>query len=211
MLYNPATRTLTLARKNCHGCYGSGTTATKISCPTCKGTGRGPRGGRGKCLNCFGSGHSWDHENRAICQRCDGINPDKHEAEDWTDRVPAEALNALAVEYVTQDRAGTFNEGFLGLGSLWSCTDYGRAWDALTGPNGPRNVVPFLAKVVKELLDGGTQACKLLPKDYDRKSQTQTLPAGVIVQVHRNGYVVIVDPREYSETAKLAALLTGRK
>ena len=124
MRYDAATHTLHLGKKNCW--CGDGTQSRKMPCPTCNGTGKGPRGGRNGCRKCYGSGNAYDHDNRVPCSKCGGDYID-HDDENWCDNAPAGLVQSLPWAVMRQNRAQSFAEAYLGTG-LFSCTDYGTAW-----------------------------------------------------------------------------------
>jgi hypothetical protein len=182
MLFDLTTRTLTLDVKQCTRCGGRGDQPTHITCPRCNGTQRGPRGGRGGC-GCYG-GKVWDHENRVTCDNCHG-NPDGASRETWTDAAPVEAVMSMSLIVIRQDRGGSWNESYLGLGCLWSSVDYGERWER-------EDDTPLLEEIVEQLRHDRTQACKIIASDYDRDAPTAQVARGLAILLHRNGYSVRV-------------------
>jgi hypothetical protein len=177
MRYDAQTHTLHLERKDCS--CGDGTQSRRIDCPGCKGTGKGPRGGRNGCRKCYGSGNAWDHDNRVPCTRCNGdyIN---HDPENWCDKAPAGLVQSLPWAVVRQDRSQSFAEAYLGTG-LFSCTDYGTAWDA-------NDDAALIATLKSE--ERHTQAIKICRKTDDP-----------LVYLVATGIVVILTPNGYSPVA----------
>lgn len=97
------------------------------------------------------------------------------------------------VHVKAENRPGTWNEAHLGLGSVVSCTDYGRRWDALVDAAKSDTLESALESLRDEArmqLRRGTQWIKLTRED-------DTLATDIVVRVHRNGYTVqAVDARE---------------
>ena len=188
MKLDHATRTLTLEATDCRQCkYGTpGTGPTPVACPTCKGTGKGPRGKARGCRNCYGSGRAWDHETRQPCSSCGGnyIGADR---EDFCDSAPVDAVLSLPLSIVRIGRANTWNENYLGIGTLWSCTDYGRTAES--------DDDAILADIRGKLATDRTQATKIV-HPYERDAQTATLVDSLVIVVTRNGYSV----RPYTTT-----------
>lgn len=180
MLFDPIASTLTLDFKDCTRCYGKGDGPTRIDCPTCKGTGKGARGGRGGCRNCHGNGQAYDHDLRVVCPHCGGA-PASKSRETWTDTAPIDAVMSMSLVVMRQDRGGSFNEGFLGLGCLWSCTDYGERWKR-------EDDTPLLEEIAGKLRTDRTQACKIIAGERDRDTETMPLAAGLVIVLHRDGY-----------------------
>lgn len=115
---------LILEKKNCTHCR-LGSVPSRISCPKCNGTGNGPRGGKRGCRNCHGFGDSWDHDNRVVCDYCNG---DYYESQLETpfDHIHF-AKDDVEIKVVRdlEARELTLEESYFGVG-LFSCTDYGR-------------------------------------------------------------------------------------
>jgi len=185
MLFDRKAFTLTRDLTDCDRCrFTPGTVATEKPCPKCEGTGNGPRGGARGCRMCHGFGKAYDQEHRSTCPKCHGA-PQRVELESWTDHAPAEAVGAMQLRVARQDRDTSWNEQYLGLGCLWSSTDYGKAWD--------RTDIEVLSDVREQLLNGRTQASKLLAVEYDRDALTLPIVRGLVVVVSRNGYSVRPD------------------
>ncbi len=127
-----------------------GKVAGKKVCPKCKGTRRGPRGGRNKC-GCY-DGTVPDFTNLVTCGRCNG-----------TATVPETDCSTITQEQwaafefkVIRDPDGQFgfNEAYLGLGYVSTYGDHGAAWGA--GVANDHNIV------AKVKADGGyIQATKI--------------------------------------------------
>lgn len=113
---------LTLGTKDCF--CGDGTVAKRLPCPACKGTGNGPRGGKGGCRKCYGSGTHYDQSVRETCRVCNGAFKDA-EPENLCDRLSDEDFRAIPVRVYRSDRTQSWNEAHLGHGCVYSVTDYG--------------------------------------------------------------------------------------
>lgn len=119
---------LVMGKKNCK--CSNGQQAGRITCPTCKGTGRGARGGARKCQGgCYGDGQKWSWEHPVTCTNCNG-NYINFEDEDRCDYMPDEIWQGLEFKVYRHNRPLTGNESLLGIGCVFSCTDYGDAWKA---------------------------------------------------------------------------------
>jgi RecJ-like exonuclease len=112
---------LVLGHKDCY--CGDGTVAARLTCPACKGTGNGPRGGRGGCRKCYGSGTAYDQNVRTTCSRCNGAFKD-FLTEDLCDHISDDDWNAFEFRVYHSNRQMTWGESYLGAG-VYSCTDYG--------------------------------------------------------------------------------------
>lgn len=117
-------------KKPCWNCC-KGEISSRKPCPKCNGT---KKRGRGTCRNCTGShlkpideGTIIDWDNPQTCPKCNG-NYQNQENETITDYLSVEELKKLPVKVFYQDRDITWNEANLGLGCIYSCEDYGRAW-----------------------------------------------------------------------------------
>lgn len=114
-----------LGHKNCY-CE-DGTQSTRIPCGECKGTGNGKRGGRGGCRKCNGSRNDYDHINRSTCSRCKG-NPTNFERETLCDYLPDGVWESLTFKVIRNNAPMSIAESLIGIGCVFSCTDYGTAW-----------------------------------------------------------------------------------
>jgi hypothetical protein len=173
---------LTLDRMNCTACSFNqpGTMSTVLPCPT---NGKGPKGGRDGCRTCHGSRRHYDHETRVPCSQCGGAY-ERAAVETFTDSAPREAILTLAetLTVVRQDRAGTWNEAYLGIGSLWSCSDYGRAWE--------RPDEELVAEIRERLTTERVQACKIV-QPYERVDTDARLVDRLVIVLHRDGYLIV--------------------
>jgi hypothetical protein len=113
------------------------------------------------------------------CTRCNGdyIN---HSPENWCDYAPAGLVQSLPWAVVRQDRSQSFAEAYLGTG-LFSCTDYGTAWDA-------NDDAALIAAIKAD--ERHTQAIKICRKTDDP-----------LVYLVATGIVVILTPNGYSPVA----------
>lgn len=143
------------------------------------------------CTRCEGSGRVLDAPDPTTrCWSCKGrpdripanipeVLPPADEFGD-TDFVPRDLGQELADSFgyvvVREDRAGTWEEHNLGLGGIWSSTDYGEAWrqgdDTL-----------LAAKVHEHIAESPGQWCKF----YDRTSRKKA--EFIVIRLHRHGYV----------------------
>lgn len=173
--YDASTRTLTPTTTDCVSCDENGTQPTRVPCPTCKGTGSGPRGGRGKCRKCYGNGNACDHDHRVTCAQCGGSNT---KPATMYDSVRSEMLAALCDEItwrvVRSARGQTWSEAHLGLGCIVSVTDYG-AHETMTDDD-------LITKVREGM--SYTQACKIAD------TKTGRLADFIVIDCSRNGYSV---------------------
>lgn len=121
---------LILEQGSCHWCDGSGLRAGNKSCPTCNGSGRGPRGGKGKCRSCFGRGITPDFANLVECELCHGT---KIQPEDRYDFLPEAIWKQLPFKVLRRDRDMSWAEQYLGMmardsevfHNVYSVMDYG--------------------------------------------------------------------------------------
>ena len=127
MKINHETRTLELGHKDCTSCQ-HGTVPTRKNCAACKGTGNGPRGGKGKCRPCYGTGNRWDHEDRAACPKCGG-EYEAHDDEGICDTIGEEWIGMVRWRVVRMpDKELSLVQSLVGVGgSLYTVVDYGRS------------------------------------------------------------------------------------
>ena len=175
MLYDNTTRTLTLDKRDCY--CGDGTQNWVGPCPVCDGTGRGPRGGARGCKTCWGGGRKVDQSRTMTCTRCNG-DWQRMEDENWTHDAPDEAVLSLPIRVVRSERRMSWVESYIGLG-LWSCTDYGRAWEGTDAD--------VIEKVTADLRH--VQACKITRKTDDEK--VLVLCDELVIALSPQGYSVI--------------------
>ncbi len=118
---------ITLELRPCTSCNGSGRAAKQVTCPACKGTGNGPKGGHNGCKKCSGLRYVYSRTETVTCGSCDGAG---HVPENDCDTMPDAWWQALTFKVYRHERAISFNEYLLGLGCVFSCTDYGRAYES---------------------------------------------------------------------------------
>lgn len=140
--------TVVLGERECVMCR-DGKTAGRIQCRTCRGTGRGAKGGRNGCKRCNGSRIEFSADHPVTCGRCKGKG---RVPETLTDYIDHADWQALEFRVYRQDREISGNESLLGLGCAWSCMDYGEAWE--------RNDDAALIHHVR-VSPYGIQACKI--------------------------------------------------
>jgi RecJ-like exonuclease len=174
-----------------HG-YANATTAATamrngrgMTCPECKGTGKGRFPMTTNCYSCKEGnviesampGDSWAEIDRSL--RYEHARKDAAKA----------YADAVEIRIIAQNRAGTWNEAHLGLGSIVSVTDYGRTWDVLataarSGDEDTLNVaLDALRSKIREESLNSFQWIKVITAD-----DTTASVIGVIL--HRNGYTV---------------------
>jgi DnaJ-class molecular chaperone len=161
---------LVLETKNCSNCD-NGTVPSKISCKKCNGSGNGPKGGKGRCRSCYGSGSVWDHDNREKCKKCNGIF-ENAEKETMCDYIPEFIWESLPIRVEKINKKTTWNEQNLGLGFIFCCVDYGRAYHD--------NDEKVIADVKKHK---GVQASKIVDDNYNFAKE-------IVVTVKLDGYQV---------------------
>jgi hypothetical protein len=163
--------TVVFEERQCSSCLHDtpGQIAGKQPCATCSGTGKGKRGKVGGCQSCHGYQTQPDFDNLVPCPRCQETGL---VAETITDTIPSEIVRSLPVVVIREDRRATWNEQYLGLGSLWSTIDYGRSWQL---PD---------AEVIAQARESMTfvQACKVAPDGI--------LCQALCILLHRQGYTL---------------------
>lgn len=178
MKINTETRTLSLGKKDCTSCN-HGEVATRRACPSCHGTGDGPRGGKGKCRKCYGSGNHWDWDNPSQCPKCHG-QYEGHDDEGICDRIALEDWKDLVRWTVVRPDGGEIGRmaGLIGVrDAIVTVMDYGRM---LAAADDEEVVRQAIASVGSE-----TQAVKIV------RGAERLLADEIAVAVYRNGYVVL--------------------
>jgi RecJ-like exonuclease len=159
------------------------------------------RNGHGrKCSYCDGSGEL-TYPMTLNCYRCDAgvvvtsALPGQAWPEDSTRHIRYQSgrgevakayADAVTIVVKGADRMGTWNEAYLGLGSIVSVTDYGTVFDALVKAAVEDRLdaeVERVRGIARERVAEGTQWVKLTREDG-------TLAEAVVMTVHRNGYTV---------------------
>lgn len=169
-----------------------------VACVKCKGTGRR---GNGRCRECKRWNESWRADRRPIgmvpdykrpmpggpCGSCDGTG---EVLATPTDTLPAETLadvlTVCPVRMYPANRELSWSEAHLGMlrgiGTLWSCTDYGTAWNAyVADPDAA------LATIAAKVTTDRVQACKLT-------DETGLVVDHIGILLARDGYTVVAVP-----------------
>lgn len=116
-------------RVTCWDCSGTRVVTRNQLCPNWNK----PQKGKA-CPHCGSKtkhGHQTVGEHQTNCSRCDlegKIQEDRfsHIPSDWWKDY---ALNKVKIEVTRINRGQTFNEAYLGIGVIGSCTDYGELWN----------------------------------------------------------------------------------
>lgn len=174
------------------------------ACPTCHGTRQVPkqRGAKGykECPKCLGIGSVEDADHPVTCPRCGG-----------TAVVPQNSCSRVSMAWVVeripfrvvrQDRGVSFNESYLGFGCLWSCGDYGVAWES--------GDEAILAEVMDTNRHHSTQFINFVRKEDNAVAKW------IAIAVNRGGYSVraVYDSdaplaRAADEVSPVAAMVVG--
>lgn len=184
------TGTLILESKDCTTCDDERTPVGTIVksftykvCQKCKGTGMR---GRGRCRECnerngyFSTvsprkpGYVPDYSQIAEIETCPSCGGNPHNAmmEDLTDYINLDIIRALPFEVRHRDNARqTFNQAYLGIGTVYSVTDYGR-YRTQTDE-----------EIIERVKDGlNPQACNYVDRD------TLELCKEIVILTNNNGY-----------------------
>jgi hypothetical protein len=130
-----------------------GLVAKRVACPTCKGTGRGVKGGRDGCKKCHGFRTAYSDTENVTCSACNGT---ARVPENSCDTMPDEMYLGLPFKVYRHARQLTYGESLLGWGCVYSCEDYGTAYHA--------SDEKILADVRAHL---GVQLCKVANKELE--------------------------------------------
>lgn len=181
MKIDAATRTISLDTEPCSCTWGNGTPGKqpgRKTCPTCNGTRRGPRGKIGGCRACY-NGTVPDFANLVTCERCNGT---ASVPETTCSRLPDDVRRMFwditPVRVFLADRGISFNESYLGLGTLYSMADYGRAWEGME-----KDREGTLRKITDEMRKESIQATTIMDK-------SKRLCDHIVVIITRGGYSV---------------------
>ena len=119
---------LVFGPRECTNCWGNGVENRQAPCPTCKGTGRGPRGGKNACRKCVMQGCGYIYIHDVPCTNCvaKGVPTASASQSDRYDYVSLEIWRSLTFKVYRSNRPQTGNEAILGHGCISSVTDYGR-------------------------------------------------------------------------------------
>lgn len=150
-------------------------------CPTCNGTRRGPRGGKNRCRDCF-TGSVPDFENHEVCGNCNGSQEQPETMTSILSKVQRQAIiGHLNFRLYIADRGMSFNESYLGLGTIYSVGDYGAAFELLADADEDTRT-KFLEGLRDEINGSSLQPCKVA------NNETRELCNHIAVVVHRGGY-----------------------
>lgn len=168
--------------------YGGYKTAANAAKALANGTGV-------HCRDCDGSGRK-AYPMTNTCHACtDGlIVTDAMPGDAWPDDISRQVIfshmrrggpgqayaDAIAYSVQIQDRPGTWNEAYLGMGSIVSVTDYGRAYEEAAAGSTDR----ILAEAREAV--SSTQWVKLT----DMEGAPRRLATLILVVIHRNGWTV---------------------
>lgn len=201
MEYNAATHTLTLGQTDCSACKYMGKPGqipvlVEADCPKCKGTGKR---GNGTCRNYGCVRGKKEVLSDTLWQTCSKCKGSTLQAETWCDYAPSEAVTAIPVRVTRQNRDISMNESLLGLGCLWSCTDYGSAWDG--------DDADLQVKITEQLATQRVQATNIVDRE------TGAVVDEIIVIVSRGGYSLRTgsgaEARASRELSYAAGLVVG--
>jgi hypothetical protein len=172
--------------------YGPYKTAATAATALARGTGS-------KCYSCNGVGstvepdttHCYDcHDGKVVVSAMPGDAwgdaPNRVKYSHMTGAAQDAYRDAVEYRVTIANRVGTWNEAHLGLGSVASCTDYGRRWDECTAP-GEHNLTRR-AQGIAALVDDvrttlSTQWIQLTTAD-------DTIADTLVIELHRHGYTV---------------------
>jgi hypothetical protein len=160
---------LVFGTEECCMCREDGTTAGYKPCPVCFGTNRTKGGkGKGECRKCF-NGRVVAPEIRVTCGTCNGTHTLQSTS---TSFLPDGIYSGLEFKVFRSERPQTWNEAYLGIGTVYGCTDYGRHQNMSDDE--------LIADVRKH---GSVQACKI--------SRDGELCKYIGIYTNRNGYSVV--------------------
>lgn len=145
----------------------NGLVAGYKTCPDCKGTMRGKRGGKNGCKTCYG-GKVHDFVNKVTCQGCNGTYQRK--ASRYS-QLPKDIFRSLRFEVGKHTGNQDFNQAYLGAGYITTVTDYGRS-AGMTDEQ-------LIAEVRED--KGWLQALNVLDKD-------ERICKAVVISRNSNGY-----------------------
>lgn len=173
MQVNPETRTVTLGMRSCLCNNG-----TMFNIKWCKRTGKfsGDMCELARCPNNPTKKRRMHEISREVvtCGSCEGS---LEVPENYCDNIDGETLlQYVSVRVIRNTNIGTsWNEQYLGLGCLWSCTDYGTAAEG-TDEN-------LLAQITKELRTRSVQLIKVV-----RNREDLRLADEIGIYLKSNGY-----------------------
>lgn len=176
MHYNAEKNEIEFTPVECFMCSGLG---TKENFSMCKNQNRAQRGKPCEICGAKTRFHSVVSLGVGKCQRCDGTGKNETNAySTFEEDARAEYLKNVSLRVLRTYRENTWNENYLGLGCIYSCTDYGRI--------ASENDETVKAKVLGELKTGYFQVLHFLVKDGEKS----VLADELLVIVTTNGYSV---------------------
>ena len=143
------------------------------TCPACNGTNRTKGGlGKGQCTKCnFGIVVDFEPAHRVACDRCNGTRKVQSTSCSY---VPIEIYRSLPFQVIRSDKSQTWNEAWLGMGCIFSVTDYGRH----------KNISDELLIAEARHKESSIQACKIA-------NSNNKLCSYVAIRCNDNGYSVV--------------------
>lgn len=127
---------IVLETRKCSLCEGTGQKVERVPCPL---YGKAMRGKA--CPHCGATrkdGHRYLETGKMVpCDFCNGTGVKQEDMCDTADSI----YHEMTFKVYRQDREATWNESHLGAGCVFSCCDYGRAW------NRPENNEALIADV----------------------------------------------------------------
>lgn len=167
---------------------------TAVACPFCKTGWKRRIETLRTCFTCSGTGVQpvWSGGD---------ILPEWVGRTDNMSRASSAAFAADVKIVVDRGHQLTWGESFLGLGSLWTTTDYGRGWESTDEA--------VIAGVRERLLTDRTQWCKVIDRD------SRVIADTLVIGLSLNGYAVraadvkqsrLMLPPTYTDTAMSRAV-----
>lgn len=196
IIIGETTSQVTLEQHRCFSCenwqkmgFKPGMFGGYVTCTTCKGTGNGPRGGKGKCRGCssLSPGKMLNHNpkvQQAPCNVCGGTAlQDETVTSCMSEEVFAQWLPHVKIKVYRIKEEQSWFEQHIGFG-LWSQVDYGTSW-GMSDEDLKQSILQSSS------LRG--QLCKLMQRD-------KVIAARDADKVHTitNKLSVVVKPQGYS-------------
>lgn len=173
---------LVLGFEDCYCNDGRERTKT-VPCRDCGGTGKGPRGGKGGCKKCHGSGRDYvpvEWDIAANCSRCDGTGRVEM---DSTSFMPEWFWQDFEFRVVTEkNKRLSWTTANIGLGCISACVDYGSA--AKMVADGRED--ELIAEVKNGSARHSNQFCKII-----RSKDDWTIASWIGVHVGADGYALL--------------------
>lgn len=171
--------------KRCWGCQGEGTYKVRRRCPLYGRTvNRLPDR---RCPHCGATAkHRHDYLDTGTTRVCDDCHGNLEQMQTRYDTIPVDILKGIPLKVFRSGRPPTWNESWLGVGCLWSTTDYGRSAQM----DDEELVLHIKAHFERDTV----QACHVVDK-------ADCLPAYLGVFMSRGGYSVraVHDPEAAPE------------